>query len=74
MSSRTDTASDVRTLLEFYDRQRQQGPLAVMGIGKLGRASRLELARRGSALNYAHLGSAVVPGQLSLRDLRRVLA
>jgi 3-dehydroquinate dehydratase len=64
----------VRTLLDFYDRQRRQGPLAAMGIGKFGRASRLELARRGSVLNYAHLGSAAVPGQLSVRDLRRLLA
>jgi 3-dehydroquinate dehydratase len=43
-----------------------------MGIGKLGRRSRLELARRGCLLNYAHLGSPAAPGQLSLRDLRRL--
>ena len=74
IATRTDTASQMRTLLDFYDRHRRPGPLAVMGLGKLGRASRLELARRGSVLNYAHLGSAAVPGQLSLRDLRRVLS
>jgi 3-dehydroquinate dehydratase-1 len=74
IATRTDTAAQMTTLLEFYDRQRRKGPLSVMGIGKLGRASRLELARRGSALNYAHLGSAAVPGQLSLPELRRLLA
>jgi 3-dehydroquinate dehydratase type I len=73
IATRTDTRSHLHTLLDFYDRHRRQGPLAAMGIGKLGRASRLELARRGSVLNYAHLGSAAVPGQLSIRDLRRVL-
>jgi 3-dehydroquinate dehydratase-1 len=73
IATRTDTEFQTRTLLDFYDRHRRQGPVAAMGIGKFGRASRLELARRGAALNYAHLGSASVPGQLSVRDLRRVI-
>ena len=72
IATRTDTESQMRTLLDFYDRHRRQSPVAAMGIGKFGRASRLELARRGAPLNYAHLGSASVPGQLSVRDLRRV--
>jgi 3-dehydroquinate dehydratase I len=74
IATRTDTESQKRALLDFYDRHRRQGPVAAMGIGKFGRASRLELARRGAALNYAHLGSASVPGQLSVRDLRRVIS
>jgi 3-dehydroquinate dehydratase len=45
-------------------------PLSVMGIGKLGRKSRQELMRRGSILNYAHLGRASITGQPSLEDMR----
>jgi len=74
IATRTNTESQMRTLLDFYDRHRRQSPVAAMGIGKFGRASRLELARRGAALNYAHLGSASAPGQLSVRDLRRVIS
>lgn len=73
IATRTDTRSQMQTLLDFYDRHAPLGPVAAMGIGKCGRASRLELARRGSVLNYAHLGSTGVPGQLSVRDVRRVL-
>ena len=74
IATRTDTESQMCTLLDFYDRHRRQGPVAAMGFGKFGRNSRLELARRGTALNYGHLGSAAVSGQLSVRDLRRVLS
>jgi 3-dehydroquinate dehydratase-1 len=74
VATRTDTRSQMQTLLAFYDRHGRQNPVAAMGIGKFGRAARLELARRGSVLNYAHLGSAAVPGQLSVRDLRRALS
>lgn len=70
---RTDTARQLATLLDFFERYRGRPKLVAMGIGKFGRASRLELARRGCLLNYAHLGSAAVPGQLSIRDLRRAL-
>lgn len=73
IATRTDTRSQMQTLLDFYDRHGRQSPVAAMGIGKFGRASRLELARRGSVLNYAHLGSAAVSGQLSVQDLRRIL-
>jgi 3-dehydroquinate dehydratase-1 len=73
IATRTDTPTQLETLLDFFQRQRKLGDVVAMGIGKLGRASRLELARRGCVLNYAHLGSAVAPGQLSIRDLRPVL-
>jgi 3-dehydroquinate dehydratase I len=73
IATRTDTPAQLETLLGFFERQRKTGDVVAMGIGKLGRASRLELARRGCLLNYAHLGSAVADGQLSIRDLRRAL-
>ena len=73
IATRTDTPAQLKTLLDFFERQRGTADVVVMGIGKLGRVSRLELARRGCLLNYAHLGSPAAVGQLSVRDLRRVL-
>jgi 3-dehydroquinate dehydratase-1 len=73
VATRTDTPAQLNTLLDLFERQRGTAKLVAMGIGKLGRASRLELARRGCLLNYAHLGSPAAAGQLSIRDLRRVL-
>jgi 3-dehydroquinate dehydratase-1 len=74
IATRTDTPVQFTTLLDFFARQGGGGNLVAMGIGKLGRASRLELARRGCLLDYAHLGTPAASGQLSIRDLPRVLA
>jgi len=41
----------------------QTRPLALMGMGALGQASRLVLAALGSRLNYGYLGQAQVSGQ-----------
>jgi 3-dehydroquinate dehydratase I len=73
IATRTDTPAQLTALLDFCEHQGDRENLVAMGIGKLGRASRLELARRGCLLNYAHLGSPAVAGQLSIRDLRRAL-
>jgi 3-dehydroquinate dehydratase-1 len=69
-ATRTDTASQLKRLLDFFARQRRRMKMAAMGIGKLGQASRRELFRRGSLLNYAPIGTRQVPGQLSLAQLR----
>ena len=71
---RTDTVAQLDRLFDFWECQRPTRDLVAMGIGKLGRASRLELARRGNLLNYAHLGSPAASGQLSIQELRRVAA
>jgi 3-dehydroquinate dehydratase len=43
----------------------------VMGIGRLGAISRVLLARAGSVLLYASIGSATeVEGQMSLAEVR----
>lgn len=73
VATRTDTPAQLTALLDFFERQGGGEKLVAMGIGKLGRASRLELALRGCLLNYAHLGSPAAAGQLSIRDLRRAL-
>jgi 3-dehydroquinate dehydratase-1 len=74
IATRTDTLAQLERLLDFFERQRRAANIVAMGIGKLGRRSRLELTRRGCALNYAHLGSARVAGQLSIPELRRALS
>ena len=71
VATRTDTAAQLDRLLDFFERQREAADVVAMGMGKLGRTSRLELWRRGCLLNYAHLGSPAASGQLSIRDLRR---
>lgn len=71
VATRTDTAAQLDRLLDFFERQREAADVVAMGMGKLGRASRLELWRRGCLLNYAHLGSPAASGQLSIRELRR---
>jgi 3-dehydroquinate dehydratase-1 len=74
VATRTDTPAQLENLLDFFERKGGRAKLVAMGIGKLGRVSRLELARRGCVLNYAHLGSPAAAGQLSIPDLRRALA
>lgn len=73
VATRTDTPAQLERLLNFFDRSRRSQNVVAMGIGRLGRKSRLELARRGCPLNYAHLGVPSVAGQLSIPELRRAL-
>ncbi len=73
VATRTDTPAQLERLLDLFERSRRAQNVVAMGIGKLGRKSRLELARRGCPLNYAHLGGSRVAGQLSIAELRRVL-
>ena len=48
-------------------------PLATMGMGPLGRVSRLALAAAGSRLNYGFLDRPQVPGQWPAVELRELL-
>lgn len=66
IATRTDTPEQLARLLAFAASPDVDLPTSVMGIGKLGRKSRRELMRRGSILNYAHLGRSSIPGQPSL--------
>lgn len=70
---RTETAAELTVLTTFLDSAKTGMPISAMGVGKLGRSSRRLLARRGSFLNYAHLGTSTAPGQFSLSELRRTL-
>jgi 3-dehydroquinate dehydratase-1 len=71
VASRTDSAAQLGRLLAFFTGEQHAVPVSAMGIGKLGRASRIALARFGSVLNYAHLGKAGIAGQLDLPSLRK---
>ncbi len=72
IAAKTEKPADVARLLTLQDESR--APLAVMGMGALGRASRLLFARAGSVLNYGWLAEPQVPGQWSAADLRDLLA
>lgn len=48
-------------------------PIAVMGMGSLGRTSRLVLAKCGSLLNYGYVGESNAPGQWEASELKRLL-
>lgn len=84
VATRTETAADLASLLQFVankdacravaSRRRVDLAVSAMGIGKLGAISRVVLARCGSALNYASLGRPQIEGQLSIPQLRSVLA
>ena len=71
VATRTDTPMELGRLFEFMTSSRLDLALAVMGIGKLGAISRILLARAGSVLIYASVGTAPdVEGQMSLEQLR----
>jgi 3-dehydroquinate dehydratase-1 len=73
IATRTDTPDELERLLSFFDSSKKRLAISAMGIGNLGRVSRTLLAARGSALNYAHLGSSGAEGQFSLAEMRRLI-
>jgi 3-dehydroquinate dehydratase-1 len=73
IATRTDTSAQLARLRDFFRRERLDMKITAMGVGRLGRVSRFEFARLRSALNYGHLGSPQAEGQLSIRQLRRLL-
>jgi 3-dehydroquinate dehydratase-1 len=64
--------ADLVQLIRFLKRS-SQIQTSVMGIGKLGKISRLVLARFGSVLNYGYLGEPQVPGQWEATKLAALL-
>ena len=61
-------AADVAVLASLLEEPGH--PLSVMGMGGLGRVSRLLLAQLGSVLNYGYIDNATVSGQWSASRLR----
>jgi 3-dehydroquinate dehydratase-1 len=58
-------------ILASFQARNQQA--AVMGMGTLGKASRILLAGCGSVLNYGYLDCPNAPGQLEATALARQL-
>ena len=69
---KTETPAEVARLLLLLEETSE--PLAVMGMGALGRASRLLFAQAGSALNYGWLDKPQVAGQWSAKEFLKFLA
>ena len=66
IATKTESISEVSRLLTLLEHS--STPLAVMGMGALGRASRLLFAKAGSVLNYGWLDKPQVPGQWSAKE------
>ncbi len=67
-----NSGHDLATLIELLA-QPDAPPLSVMGMGALGKISRLTLARLGSIFNYGYLDVATVPGQWPAARLKELL-
>lgn len=76
LAAMVERPGQLARLLDFMEWGREQRfPLAVMGMGPLGKVSRLALAAAGSVLNYGYLGAeAQVPGQWPAATLRERIA
>ena len=72
IAAKTETPAEVARLLILLEEASE--PLAVMGMGALGRASRLLFAKAGSALNYGWLDKPQVAGQWSAKEFLEFLA
>ncbi|MCP4846912.1 MAG: type I 3-dehydroquinate dehydratase [Verrucomicrobiaceae bacterium] len=72
IATTTDRPEQLCNLLSLFSRFPNQ-PLALMGMGKLGMASRLIAAQSGSVLNYAAWGEVSAPGQWPADEFRDVI-
>ena len=72
LAARANDAKDLERLLVFLNEGKAQG-LAVMGMGEMGKVSRLLLGRCGSVLNYGYLDTPQVSGQWEACTLKKRL-
>jgi 3-dehydroquinate dehydratase I len=71
LATRTDTPAQLTRLIDFVAAKNVDVAVSVMGIGKLGAASRVLLACCGSALVYVSVAAATdIEGQISLEQFR----
>jgi len=69
-----ETMSELFQLVRLVEEQREKGRLiSAMGMGPMGKLSRLVLARAGSCLNYGYLQTENAPGQWPARELQRLI-
>lgn len=66
---------EIQLLVELVEAFRDEGEeISAMGMGSLGRISRLTLGKAGSCLNYGYLEEPNAHGQLSASRLKEILA
>ena len=73
IAAQTESPGDLARLLALFELRRRPR-LSVMGMGALGKVSRLLFARAGSVLNYGYLGEPQVSGQWSAKLLKKRIA
>ena len=73
VATTTGSPSDLVTLLGFLGDEKRI-PLSVMGMGRLGKVSRLLFSQAGSRLNYGYLDKAQVKGQWPAPLLKKRVA
>ncbi len=74
IATRTDTPQQLARLIQLLASTNRHVPIAVMGMGRLGRISRLVLPSCNSVLTYGYLDRPQVSGQWPAQELKRVLA
>ncbi|MBV9392605.1 MAG: type I 3-dehydroquinate dehydratase [Verrucomicrobia bacterium] len=72
VATRVNDWSDIENLVYFL-KGGKTNQLAAMGMGSLGKLSRLILARLGSRLVYGCIAEEIAPGQWSVTKLRTLL-
>ncbi len=72
VAARTESRADVARLLSLFAAFPAQR-MAVMGMGRFGKASRLAAAAAGSVLNYCSAGEATAEGQWEVGAFRDLL-
>ena len=72
IATTTETPEQLCRLLSLFD-SFPQHQLSLMGMGKLGMASRLAAAQCGSILNYAALNEGNAPGQWPAEEFHDLL-
>lgn len=65
---------ELARLIEFLADEKERLPLAVMGMGRYGKISRLVLAETGSCLNYGYLAKPNASGQWPVAILKERIA
>jgi 3-dehydroquinate dehydratase-1 len=74
VAAMAQTAGDLAKLIDFLANEKTPLPLAVMGMGRFGKISRLALAQAGSCLNYGYLSSPNASGQWPVAVLKARIA
>lgn len=65
-----ETFADLNSLVELVESRRSAGKaISAMGMGPLGKLSRLVLAKAGSCLNYGYFQAENAPGQWPATEL-----